>query len=35
MADITGRVDRFKKLAEKTAQKKVAKKGKKAKVKKK
>jgi large subunit ribosomal protein L31 len=31
MADITGRVDRFKKLAEKTAQKKVTKKEKKAK----
>jgi len=32
MADITGRVDRFKKLAEKTAQKKVAKKEKKVKL---
>lgn len=31
MADVTGRVDRFKKLAEKTIQKKVAKKEKKAK----
>ncbi|PIP26595.1 MAG: 50S ribosomal protein L31 [Candidatus Moranbacteria bacterium CG06_land_8_20_14_3_00_40_12] len=31
MADITGRVDRFKKLAEKTAQKKTAKKEKKIK----